>query len=589
MSVRVASNALIVSSLVAAILVMSASSSIAQNLPPSVRAAGVTTEQWNDVRVEVQRAARARGASERALAAVAERVSANLVIDGRVDLDQLLASIDERAEQVADLQNELASMRRVDDPTVAELLAQAHLAIEMGDLDRGDQLLARAVASDLAGIARDRSRLITRQTRAAQIIAERAHLARASSDFLEAARLFADAAETMPSDNRHARWELRMHQAEAIKERGTIFGETARLLDLYRFYSDVVLPLASRSQHAADWAATQNDLGNLQVALGRMLDVQWVYQAIETFRSAEEVNTRVADPIRWALVRNNLGNALEVAGERGDAAASREAVLVLRDALTVRTRTNHPEDWADTHINLGNALATLGAAGDADAMDSAINSYRLALEVHTRDVAPALWASIQSNIGLHLATVGARGDIAALFESIAALRLALEIHTRDRSPEGWATDTNSLGIALATLGRAAGDAEALRFAVSAFASAMEVHTREVAPLRWAQEQSNMGMALVNLAELGELDVLHRAIAAFHSALEVRTPRNDVEGWAQTQFNLALGLRAMERLENRNTRTEAIAAAQAALLGFQQTGNNYWIEETHALLAQLSTP
>ena len=142
------------------------------------------------------------------MAAVAERVSANLVVNGRVDLQQVLNSIDERAQQVADLQRQLAAMQAADDPAVAALLTQARAAIEAGDLTRGDQLLAQAAQSDLAGIARDRARLTARQTRAAQTIGERGRLAYIAADYLGSAALYAQAAETVPESDARASWNI---------------------------------------------------------------------------------------------------------------------------------------------------------------------------------------------------------------------------------------------------------------------------------------------------------------------------------------------------------------------------------------------
>jgi hypothetical protein len=237
---------------IAATLLGAPPPALGQALPDSVRAAGVTVAQWQAVQEEVRRAAAARGASERALAAVAERVSANLVVNGRVDLDQVLASIDERAQQLAELQSQLAAMQRADDPTVAALLSQARAAIEAGDLTRGDQLLEQAAQSDLAGIARDSAQLTARQTRAAQTIGERGRLAYASADYLAAAALYAQAAETAPQSDSRVRWLYRVDQARALDRRGDLFGEPAPLREAVRLHREVALPLAPRATQPDD-------------------------------------------------------------------------------------------------------------------------------------------------------------------------------------------------------------------------------------------------------------------------------------------------------------------------------------------------
>ena len=71
-------------------------------------------------------------------------------------------------------------------------------------------------------------------------------------------------------------------------------------------------------------------------------------------------------PADWAMTQNNLGNALASQGERTSGSEGLrlldEAVTAYRDALTVRTRADMPADWAMTQNNLGTALQTQGDA-----------------------------------------------------------------------------------------------------------------------------------------------------------------------------------------------------------------------------------
>jgi tetratricopeptide (TPR) repeat protein len=513
----------------------------AQALPDTVRSAGVTVAQWRAVQAEVRRAAAARGASERALAAVAQRVSANYVVNGRVDLDQVLASIDERAQQVAELQGQLAAMQQADDPAVAALLSQARAAIEAGDLTRGDQLLEQAAQSDLAGIARVQAQLEPRQTRAAQTIAERGRLAYASADYIRAAALYAQAADTAPQADPRGRWLYRMFQTDALYQRGRLFGEPAPVREAVRLYRDVALPLAPRAQRPADWGATQHD----------------------------------------------LGGALWVLGGFGDDAALREAIVAYRAALQARTRASAPADWAMTQNNLGAALQLLGERGDNTALREAIAAYRAALEVHTRAAAPAQWAMTQNNLGNALRVLGQRGDDRALREAIVAFRAALEVRTRASAPADWAQTQNNLGNALWVLGVRGNDA-ALHEGIAAYRAVLEVSTRTGAPAQWAQTQNDLGLALTTLGERGDDVALREAIAAYRAALQVRTRAAAPADWAKTQFNLGLAYRAATLRGDRSQLGVALAAARAALDGFEQVGDQYFARQARVLIADLES-
>ncbi|OQW61126.1 MAG: hypothetical protein A4S17_01860 [Proteobacteria bacterium HN_bin10] len=526
---------LLLSALFAGVL-CSAQPASAQALPDNVRAAGVTVAQWRAVQDEVQRAAAARGASERALAAVAERVSANLVVNGRFDLDQVLVSIDERAQQVAELQSQLTAMQQADDPAVAALLSQARAAIEVGDLTRGDQLLAQAAQSDLAGIARDRARLAARQTRAAQTVGERGRLAYIAADYLSAATFYAQSAQTAPDSDAHGQWMYRRLQAASLLKRGELFGETTHLREAVRIYREV-LPLVPRAMHPADWAMTHH----------------------------------------------YMGHALRVLGERGDNQALEESIIVFRAALEVRTRSDAPSDWATIQGGLGTALFVLGDRGNDQALRDAIVAFRAAIEVDTRERAPALWAIHQTNLANALRVQGERsGAEQPLRESVAAYRAVLEIWTSTNNPERWALVQANLGNALMRLG----DEQAVHDAITAHRAALEVHTRERSPVLWARGQNNLGVALTKLGERGDDQALRDAVSAFRAALEVRTRSEDLHGWADSQLCLANALGMLVDRGDSSHLDEALASAHAALEGYQQTHDAFWIGQAQTLIGAL---
>lgn len=568
-------------------LVLATPSAFGQALPDAVRNAGVTVDQWNSVQAEVKRAAAARGASELALAAVAQRMSTSLVHDEKVDLEQVLSLIDGRAQELVALQNKLSAMESADDPSITRLLVDANAAINAGDLTGGDQLLARAAESDLAAIALDKAKLAARQIRAAETIGERGRLANLSADYLGASKLYSQAAETVPATELSARWSYRMQQAEALYERGRLFNEPQPLSEALTVYRALALPLVPRERAQSDWTTTQNNLGNVLSLLGERGDERALVDAIAAFKSALEVGTREAAPAAWARTQQNLGVALSILGERGAEQALRDAVSAYQSALEIRTRELNPEDWAQVQNNLGNVFQVLGERGDYQALQNAVVTYRSALEVRTRERNPEDWAMTQNNLGIVLGSLGERGDDVALRDAIAAYQSALEVNTRERAPAEWARIQHNLGNALSILGER-GDEEALQDALAAYRSALEVRARESAPRDWAITQTSLGLALQTLGERGDDQALLDALMAYRAALEVNTREAAPAEWAILQFNMALAFQAMDDNEP-SARAGALAAARAALDGFLQINVPALANKARRLVTDLEAP
>ncbi len=72
----------------------------AQALPDEVRAAGVTLAQWSSVQVEVQRTVAEKHVSERALAAVCQRMGVQLAHGRRFNLSQMISLVASRADEL---------------------------------------------------------------------------------------------------------------------------------------------------------------------------------------------------------------------------------------------------------------------------------------------------------------------------------------------------------------------------------------------------------------------------------------------------------------------------------------------------------
>lgn len=257
----------------------------AQALPDQIRNAGVTVAQWNGIRQEVRRAALSRAVSERALAAVAERVGVELARGGRIDVDQLLKLIDGRATQIKALQERLALLAASGDPATAGRLSEARAAMDAGDLDGAERILGDARRA--ARASREKAQL-----REAEVAGLEAQVKALRFDYLGAAALYEDAAQTAPASETKARWDYRMKQASALRERGRAFGEPAPLQASVGLYRDQAFPLAPRASAPADWATTQNALGLTLTVIGERGDKQALADAVAAFRAALEVRAR---------------------------------------------------------------------------------------------------------------------------------------------------------------------------------------------------------------------------------------------------------------------------------------------------------
>lgn len=171
-------------SLLAVLLVMAPAAAqenqSARPIPDTIRSSGVTQAEWDQIQAEARRQARRAGIAEAALLAAAERAGLNLARSGRFSAaalrDAIIEQLGSQAQTIRDLQERLEVLARADDPEIARLLADAHIAVDEGRLDDADQLLAQAEESDLAAAAVAEARAERARARIADAIAERGRL-----------------------------------------------------------------------------------------------------------------------------------------------------------------------------------------------------------------------------------------------------------------------------------------------------------------------------------------------------------------------------------------------------------------------------
>ena len=322
----------------------------AQSLPDEVRSAGITVGQWQSVQLSVRRAATQKHVSETALAGVCAKMGVALSKGRHLDLTQLIQLMDEKADEIAALYQRLALLEQQNDAGTATSLRQARTAIDAGDLDHADQLLEQARTA--ASAAR-----VGAQEREGEVIAAEADVRTLRADYLGAAAIYAEAVDALPATDVHDRWRFTRQRAQVLDRRGELFAEPAQIQQAVDVLQDC-LRLAPRATSPADWADTENDLGNVLRApwlLGEATARSFT-MPVTAFQQALQVRTRERDASAWGVSENDLGVALKKIGDRGDDQALRDAAVAFRAALEVRTRDRSPADWAKTQTNLGSTL-----------------------------------------------------------------------------------------------------------------------------------------------------------------------------------------------------------------------------------------
>ncbi len=400
----------------------------------------------------------------------------------KVPPDQLEPKLKEIAERHLELTEKLHILSNSnDEPEITKLREQAAEAIEQGDYDRTDELLAEAAAIDRRAIDEQQGELDRRKASAALTIGQQGELERARLNYRQAAEHFSEAASLVSTVDSEDHFSYLMKQASVLNDQGREFGDSPALLEAVKVYRHIVKEY-TRERVPLDWAMTQNNLGNALSTLGeRESGTPSLEVAVDAYRAALEEYTRERVPLDWAMTQNNLGTALITLGERESGTASLEAAIdAFRAALEERTRERVPLDWATTQNNLGTALITLGERESGTAsLEAAVDAYRAALEEGTRERVPLDWAMTQNNLGTALWTLGERESGTARLEAaVDAYRAALEERTRERVPLQWANTQNNLGTALWTLGERAGRKDHLETALKSVKNASEVYLQE---------------------------------------------------------------------------------------------------------------
>src|SRR5215510_13394395 len=261
------------------------------------------------------------------------RAALAIVGEANVPPERLAQKLLEIAERFKALQA-TAAAQPGDDPRITALKTEAKKAVNAGELERADTLLAEAATEQ----TRARDRLAVN---AAATYAQRGDIALTRLRYGEAAKHFADAAALFRPDSAHAEKmiEYLEREADALYRQGNELGDNSALVRAID-REKALLTLRQRDGAPLAWAASQNNLGLVLWTLGdRESSTARLAEAAAAFRAALEETTREREPQQWATTQANLGNVLQALGRRENGTAHlEEAVEAYRAVLKEQTR-----------------------------------------------------------------------------------------------------------------------------------------------------------------------------------------------------------------------------------------------------------
>jgi tetratricopeptide (TPR) repeat protein len=373
--------------------------------------------------------------------------------------EQLGAKLAEIAQRHREVLERLDALQ-LDSPDDPQRLSAARAAIEQGDYDRADQLLAAIEEEQAAAHAKAQANADALARRQAATRAERARLSTLRFDHRAAADHFLAAANLLPAGDTEARGHRLTDSADALRQHGDERGDNDALRRAIARYREALPP---QDRHPALWGRIQNNLGIAFATLGqRESGTRWLAEAVEAFQNALREHTQERVPLDWARTQNNLGTALLRLGERESGTGRlTEAVEAYRNALREHTQERVPLDWARTQNNLGNAFRTLGERENGTGrLTEAINAFQNALRERTQERVPLDWAMTQSNMGNALELLAERNrDVDNAKQAVAAQESALAVYREAGAAYYIEGTTKNLAVARATLAELEGDAD----------------------------------------------------------------------------------------------------------------------------------
>jgi hypothetical protein len=523
-----------------------------------------------------------RNTSVAALRTIARSMGGRLTSQ---DPDQIIRAIEERAdelsrsrERIGQLEQQLEALDSMKlAQAVGPLLTSARTAIDDGRLEDAERALEQAGDKFAQARGNLQGKVDQLAEREAETYGERASVRSAVFDDAGAAVLYARAAETVPASATVLRWRYRSSQAEQLVRQAGEHLDKAAAGEAVDVYRKEVLPLVSRAERPADWAASQSGLAKaLLLEADQTADAAGQAEAIGLLRAAAEATPRAGGEDLWAERRVDLGNALAVVGQRhADPSMLKEAVALLQETVAAK-----PAKPAKAYAVLGNALDMLSRRDNsADLSAKSAAAYRAALDGLDRKSDERFWIRTKLNYASVLgANAFGQTDPAVWQAAATAFREVADSVDRQQSPFLWARAQRGFGGLLRDWSEVQAGAVAkatLTEALRRLRAAGEVITRESAAAEWAALEGEVALTLINLQNHEPGVALLEAAEKSARIVVDATSRNDEPAYwapreavlARVHYRMALRTRGKARAKvlasARRETEEALATAKAA--------------------------
>jgi len=210
--------------------------------------------------------------------------------------------------------------------------------------------------------------------------------------------------------------------------------------------------------------------------------------AREILEAALTEDVREQSPADWAATQNSLGNILSALGQQQrNADLFNEAIAAFNHALEIFDQENSPLDWAATQSNLGAALQALGRQeSDSKLLNQSIDAYTAALLEYSRKDTPEEWAAVMFQLGATFHTYGSLLKGNRTFQkSVVAYKNALAELDADNYALELVATHNNRGAVLHHLGESEENPERLEEAIRAYETALTVCMEQQLPFHLA--------------------------------------------------------------------------------------------------------
>jgi tetratricopeptide (TPR) repeat protein len=511
------------------------------------------------------------------------------IIGKGVTEQQLDSSLQEAYASLQKSRAEMENLRNLANevPEIEGELATARNALASGvyiDIEAAQAALKAARVRYQQEITR---RHRNESLNVARMMEAEASLALTRFEFLEAAKLYGQAAKQLPIVEKIRRAKFYEGQGFALYNHSYRFGNIYSLNKSVTAFEHA-LRACAEAEMPTQWASIQCNLGIAYLILGQRGGgadaASWLQKSGTAFEQALRVYTKANMLTKCIEIQSNLGGVCRERGKRGNGAEAyawlQKSASIFEQALGLCTEAAMLTLCAGIQNNLGIVYKDLSQrVGDAKAvgwLQKSVTAYEAALLVYTEAEMPVDWSMTQNNLCIVYRLLGERignADAALLLQqSLTAGEQALRVRTEADMPVLWAETQNNLGNVYKVLGVRSGDADAaawLQKSVTAYEQTLGVKTEVNMPADWAMTQMNLGNVCQMLSKRDGVHAtawLEKSVTAYLAALRVYTEADMPDKWAEAQNCLGIVCWTMSK---RDGDTDSATWLQKSVTAYEQ--------------------